>query len=194
MKKGSTYFIGNYLLMAVAFILFGVIFLVFPEAIGKILSYIFGGFLCLFGIIRVIEYFRKPVSMKENGLAFVNGIIAIGAGIYVFVKPETISGILPIIFGIALLLDALVKLQSTIDMIRLHNEKWTFTLVMMIVTSGLGVLLLADPFKANETFLICVGISLIVNGIMDIIALFVLNYYEKSNHIASKQSTEEKEL
>ena len=65
MKKTVTSFSLDYILTAIAFILIGILFLAAPNVSGKIVCYIFGGILCVIGIVNVISYFTTPVKLTE---------------------------------------------------------------------------------------------------------------------------------
>ncbi|MGI5984336.1 MAG: hypothetical protein GXY01_10830 [Clostridiales bacterium] len=174
MKRFPKSFIRDYMLTALVFVLFGVLFLVYPSESGKIICYILGGFLCLVGIFRTVEYFMTPVTLHEYSLGLVMGLIAIGCGVFILIRPELIVKVLHTVLGVAVLLDSIIKLQNTLDMIRLHDKNWRYTLIMTIVTAALGTILLINPFKAMETLLKFIGISLIINGVMDAVAMFAL--------------------
>jgi len=195
MKRIPKSFFRDYLLMSIAFVLLGTVFLVFPRASVKIICDIFGAFLCLIGLIRVIDYFITQVSLNEYRLGLVIGLIAIGAGVFIFIRPELLAGVLPTVFGVVVLLDSLVKLQNTLDMARLHDRKWLLTLIMTLVTAALGVVLLLEPFKASEAVILCLGISLILNGAMDTAALLVLyGLMMKTRNAVTESKAEEDEF
>lgn len=174
MKRIPKSFARDYSLTALFFALLGVLFLISPETSGKIVCYIFGGFLCVVGIFRIIEYFRTPISLQQYNLGLVVGIIAVGFGIFVIAQPEFIEKELPTLLGLAVLLDSLIKLQNAVDMARIHDKSWRYTLVMSLITAVLGTILLIDPFNAKATLLQFLGIAMIINGVIDAITLIVL--------------------
>ncbi|NLH02068.1 MAG: hypothetical protein GX488_09275 [Clostridiales bacterium] len=184
-------FIRDYFLTALVFVLLGVLFLACPETSGKIICYIFGGFLCLLGLARTIEYFMAPVTLSGYSLGLVAGLIFAGCGIFVLVRPETIIKVLPTVLGIAILLDSLIKLQNAADMIKIRDKSWQYTLVMALVTAVLGVLMIVNPFKAMETLLQFLGIALIANGVIDAAALLIFySRIKKSLNIKETNTSE----
>ena len=175
-------FIRDYSLTALVFILLGVLFLVCPETSGKIICYIFGGFLCIVGIFRIVEYFKTPISLHQYSLGLVVGIIAIGSGMYVIAQPEFIEKVLSTILGLAVLLDSLIKLQNAVDMGRIHDKSWRYTLIMSLITAALGTILLIDPFNSKDTLVLFLGISMMINGIIDAATLIVIFFRIKKNN------------
>lgn len=175
MKGISMSFKRDFILIASMFVMLGILFLVYPDSSGRIICYILGGMLCLVGLLRVIEYFRMPVSLENYNLSLVFGLITIGLGAYILISPELLMKVLPTVFGISVILDSLVKLQNALDMLRLKDRFWWITLIVAFITAGLGAVLLANPFKAMEALLQFVGISLIATGVLDLVALFTLS-------------------
>ena len=176
MKVFSNSFKRDYILIAASFILLGVLFLVFPDTSSKIICYTAGGIVCLVGLIKVIEYFRTPVSLTDYSLSLVTGLVAVSLGVYVIVKPEALLGVLPTVLGVAVIMDGMIKLQNTLDMLRLKDRHWWFTLIVAAITLGLGITLIINPFKAAQALTQFVGIALIVTGVCDLIALIGLSY------------------
>lgn len=174
MRKAVTSFTVDYILTAIAFIMIGILFLVDPDTSGKIICYILGGILCVIGAVRTFDYFRMPVQMPDYNLGLVNGIIFVGLGVFILAKPAVVISILPIVLGIAILVDSLIKLQNAVDMLRIHENGWMYTLIVAVIAAILGVVMLVNPFKTSEALFKFGGIVFIINGIIDISALLIL--------------------
>lgn len=170
MRKAVTSFTLDYILTALAFILIGILFLADPDTSGKIVCYIFGGILCAIGVVHMIFYFATPVQMPEYSLNLVRAIIFIGLGAFVFAKPDKVMAVLPIVMGISVLIDSIVKLQNAIDMLRIHQKSWLYTLIAAVVLGVLGGVMVAKPSVGYQF----IGIVFILNGIIDIVALLLL--------------------
>lgn len=176
MKVFSNSFKRDYILIAISFFLLGILFLMYPDSSSRILCYTIGGMLCLIGLIKIIEYFKTPVSLTDYSLSLVMGLALIGGGVFVLVKPDILLGVLPTVLGVAVILDGMIKLQNTLDMLRLKDKHWWFTLVVAVVTLGLGATLILNPFKTMALLMQFVGIALIVTGVMDTVALIALSH------------------
>ena len=170
MKKTVSSFSLDYILTAVAFILIGILFLADPNTSGKIVCYILGGILCAIGVVNIISYFTTPVQMPEYNLSLVRAIIFIGLGVFVLAKPDKVMDVLPVVMGIAVLIDSLVKLQNAIDMLRLRQKSWLYTLIVAVVLAVLGGIMVAKPSIGYQF----IGVVFILNGAIDIAALMVL--------------------
>lgn len=174
MRKAVASFTVDYILTAVAFIMIGILFLADPDTSGRIVCYILGSILCVIGAVHVFDYFRSPVQLPDYNLGLVNGVIFVGIGVFILAKPVVVISILPTVLGIAILVDSLIKLQNAVDMLRIHESGWMYTLVVAVIAAVLGAVMLANPFKTSEALFRFVGIVFIGNGVIDISALLVL--------------------
>ena len=170
MKKAITSFTLDYILTAVAFILIGILFLADPSASGKIVCYILGGILCAIGVVHTVSYFTTPVQMPQYNLSLVRAIIFIGLGVFILAKPGKVMDVLPVIMGVAILIDSLIKLQNAIDMLRIRQNSWLYTLIVAVVLAILGSVMVAKPTIGYQF----IGIVFIINGAIDIAALLIL--------------------
>jgi uncharacterized membrane protein HdeD (DUF308 family) len=168
MKKVVNDTLNDFALISVVFIVLGVLFLVFPDTSGKMVCYLLAALLCLLGLIRVVSYFSIRPETGEYRPDLTIGILLLAGGVFVFAKPGVILSVLPIAIGIAVLIDSVVKLQHTIDMLRMGSSGWMITLVITIVTTILGIVMLINPFATAKVFLRFVGIALIITGALDI--------------------------
>lgn len=170
MKKAVTGFTLDYILTAAAFILIGILFLADPNTSGKIVCYILGGILCAIGVVHTLSYFATPAQLPEYNLNLVRAIIFVGLGVFVLVKPDKVMAILPIVMGISILIDSLVKLQNAIDMLRIHQKTWLYSLIAALVLGVLGGVMVAKPSVGYQF----IGVVFILNGIIDIVSLLIL--------------------
>ena len=76
--------------------------------------------------------------------------------------------------AIILLLGAVVKIQSAVNMKRLHYPKWYLVLIAAVVIIALAVLLLANPFDTERHMLIYIGVCLILDGMTNLVSLLCI--------------------
>ena len=81
---------------------------------------------------------------------------------------------LPFAMGIILLLGAIVKIQSSINMKRLRFAKWYLVLICAILIGALGVVLLCNPFQKEEDMILYIGICLILDGLTNLTSLICI--------------------
>lgn len=162
-------------LAAVAGLVLGLLLLIFPESSGIVICYVCAAAVAIFGIMHLINYFvyKGPEHIYRYDLT--QGIVGIALGVFLFISPKFLLGVLPVVLGIVIIIDSVVKLQNAFDYMRMGYGRWWIMLILSVVTCALGVLILTDPFMAAMTLLTFIGISMIVNSVIDLWNIFYLS-------------------
>lgn len=158
------------LISAIVFILTGICLMIWHEQVTRAIGYLFGACLLMFGGANLYSYFRAKEEeiWYHNGLV-IGGILAV-AGIMTFVRVETVISIIPTLFGICIILNGMIKLQNAVTMYRLAMGQWKMFLITAVIAIVFGIVLWMNPFKAQSTLIMCVGIAMLVCGILDIVS------------------------
>lgn len=164
----------SFLLVSLCYIALGAVLLVYPALSIRAVCYVLGGITAIYGIVQLIAYFVNTDFGEVYRLTFVSGVILIGAGVYVIAQPLVIAKILPVLIGLAIVLDSLIKLQNAIDLKRLGAQIWWVALILAAITATLGGLLLFYPF-AGALLTQFIGISLIVDGCVNLFSFSFLS-------------------
>ena len=108
-----------------------------------------------------------------SGHALISGIALLLAGLFCIVNPNVVKDLLTVIFGIFIVIDGSTSIADSIECARAHVEGWVGMLILSVVTVVLGGLVMFGPF---DTVMIFAGISLIIDGICDIIMICVFSH------------------
>ena len=92
-------------------------------------------------------------------------------GVYILVRPSLLYGLLTTAFAIFLVVDGVLKLQYAIDLYRMKAKGWWFVLAVALVMGVLGVVALFNPFATMVTLMTFLGITLIADGVMDLVSI-----------------------
>lgn len=157
--------------VAVALIIVGLMFVIFPGSSATIICYVAGALLLLWGIICLVSYFSSGLK-KPGSSDLALGITLVCVALLLFIKPWAIAGFLTIILGIALIVDGTIKIQQFVDMTKAKMKTGWLVLLFAIISLVLGILMAFDPFGGN-VLMIFAGISLMVVGVLDLIAVGV---------------------
>ena len=157
----------DFILVAVAGFILGLLLLLFPESSGLIICYICAAAVVIFGVMHLVSYFihKAPEHIFRYDLA--QGLIGLALGIYLFMRPELLLGVLPMVLGIVVIVDSVIKLQNSFDLARLGYRFWWISLILSLCTGTLGALMLLNPFATAQVLLMFIGISLISNSLVD---------------------------
>lgn len=155
-------------LTAIFSILLGLVLVIWPDAAKMAVSYLIGAALVIIGVIQIVRYFVYEVRLDLFRYDFVSGLILLGAGVFLLMRPELIVGFLPVLLGIAIVVDGAVKVQQGMDLLRAGYRRWWLVLLMAVLALAAGIVLLINPFKAASTLVLLIGIVLIYDGITDL--------------------------
>ena len=159
------------LIVNLALIVLGVLFIIFPENSVKIICYASGAILCLLGAYKLVQYFKDGIKdITSFGLA--GGIGLVSVGLLLFFKPNFISDVLSILFGIILIISGIIKLQQAINVKNSKGKAWWTVLCVAVIALVSGLFALFFPFATRKVLFIFIGISLIVDGLLGIISNF----------------------
>jgi uncharacterized membrane protein HdeD (DUF308 family) len=89
-----------------------------------------------------------------------------GLLIFYFVQP--ISTVFPTVIGIIIFIDAVFKIQTTLDAKKFGLKKWWLILILAIATALAAVILIARPMGTIDTMLHFLGLNLIFDGCLNL--------------------------
>lgn len=160
------------LITPIALIVIGLLFAVFPDRSATVVCYCVGAVLCVLGVIGFVDYFTIGRHAVSRDLAM--PIIYIATALILFIKPALIAEIITVIFGIALIVNGALKTELFVNLNKFHAKNRWFVLVIAIISFVLGAIMAFDPFSSKTALMIFAGVSLIVDGALDLLsALFV---------------------
>lgn len=170
MKRMKEYSHG--LILTLVEILVGVLLLINPEGFTAGIIVIGGIGLLVMGLISVIRYFRWEPVAAAAGQLLMKGLLALLAGVILVTKSAWFIRtfpILTILYGVAILIAGLSKVQMMGDMLRMKKGKWYLAAVSAVLSLGCAALILANPFTTMEVLWMFIGISLIVEAVLDLV-------------------------
>lgn len=156
---------------ALVVIAIGVLFVLKPGTSGTWICYIVGAALCVSGVVRFITYFLGDFRKNFGSFDLVWGAALLLCGVYILVRPSLLYGLLTTAFAIFLVVDGVLKLQYAIDLYRMKAKGWWFVLAVALVMGVLGVVALFNPFATMVTLMTFLGITLIADGVMDLVSI-----------------------
>ena len=156
---------------ALVVIAIGVLFVLKPGTSGTWICYIVGAALCVSGVVRFITYFLGDFRKSFGSFDLVWGAALLLCGVYILVRPSLLYGLLTTAFAIFLVVDGVLKLQYAIDLYRMKAKGWWFVLAVALVMGVLGVVALFNPFATMVTLMAFLGITLIADGVMDLVSI-----------------------
>ena len=156
---------NNLIMSSVILCITGLVFMIFSGTVVNIIGWVLGSIFCVIGLIYLIGYIRRQMFLSE--LLF--SIISLVAGILLLIHPGWIMSILSIIVGIYILIEGVLKLKIAIDARKQQARGWWVLLVIALISIGLSIVLIVNPFGISKMFIFLLGVALLLNGIENII-------------------------
>ena len=125
---------GSYIVMAVAYVVFGLSLLIKPELSTTVICYAIGAVCVIYAVANLIKYFTGSMNRMYIEPDFVLSVIICVFGIVTIVRPSVIISILPFIVGIVLVFSGLIKAQDGINLKRFNYDRWFLVLGFAIIS------------------------------------------------------------
>ena len=158
------------LIIAFSAILIGLLFILTPQTSADVICYVAGILLLASGIAAVISYLAS--GRLFGSYALVSGIVLLVCGVFCLLRPEIIQGLRTVLFGVFLVIDGMMTLQDGVDCARARLAGWWVPVLLGAVTIALGCVVLFGKF---DSIMLLAGISLIVDGVFDLIVTFAFS-------------------
>lgn len=162
-------------LIAIIYLLFGLMLVIWPDTSMLTICRTAGGVLCLLGVISCAVYFRQDRYLAATGHRLTMGLVALVLGSFVFLRPSIVADVTPVLIGILLTLDSAGRIQNAIDLYRLCGAHWQLPLAAGLLTAIFGIVLMNRPFDSVVALTIFIGVCLILNGFGLLLSGFLLN-------------------
>ncbi len=157
-------------------IIAGVLLLINPVRFTTSIIMIAGVALLVMGLMEVVNYFRTAPGKGRPGRSLAMGLLYFLAGGFCLIRTEWFLitfPVLSVLYGVIVLVAGITKIQVMVDMLRVKNGKWFWAAIDAVLSIICAIVILRNPFSSAVALWIFAGISLIVEGILDIIILFM---------------------
>lgn len=158
----------GYLVISAALCILGVLLIVYPTISAKVLCYILGGVLTVYGIIKMVGYFSKDLYRLAFQYDLASGALITALGVIMLVIPDGVISVTHTVIGILVLADGLFKIQIAIDAKRFGVSRWWLIAAAAILTGVVGLLLILHPFAGAAAAMILMGVGLLAEGILNL--------------------------
>ncbi len=163
----------GYIVMSVFAIVIGTIMIAMPELLAKTMCMIIGIAAAAFGTVKLISYFSKDLFRLAFQFDLAEGILLIILGITTAVMPEMFLGMIGTVFGICVMADGLLKIQVALDAKTFGVSKWWLILTAAVLAVTAGFFLIINPIESSAVVAVITGITLLTEGIMNLITVLV---------------------
>lgn len=158
----------GYGVLSLILLMLGICLIVWPGASAQTLCILAGAAIALFGLTKLIQYFRR----KEDGvgfqLDFATGVLGLMFGVMIIAFSRAILGAIPVFLGIFILLDGVFKLQTAMDSRRFGLPGWWGLALFAAAVCILGIYLIVRRYESVEIMAMILGIALLLDGVQNL--------------------------
>lgn len=172
------------IIMGLMYIIIGALIAFNPLLTQIVLIYIIGILAIFYGVNLVVRYFRGFDGYISIIIDLIMGLLLVGSGIYVLFNPVISSLTLPMVAGIYLIVDAIVKVPASYQAYKVFDIPLWIILITILIPFILGLLLVLEPFNTAMQIVMLSGIFFMISGIMDvIITIYIHHQLKKANQL-----------
>lgn len=158
------------LFMSVCYLALGLLLLVLPQACLPWLCLGVSIAVLLTGLVNLVRYFRAERRSFAALCTLGGGAVTTALGIYTLLRPDSVRLILPLIFGLLILVDGILRIGAAFSLVR--RARWQWLALLGLVSCLLGVLLIAQDtarlIAIIDDIILFSGILLVVEGALNL--------------------------
>lgn len=165
----------------VALIGLGIVCLCYPGATVLSISWLIGLLTLISGVSTIFLWAGARSSRSQGGAILLSGILEVIFGLIFINHNLVLASVLPIVFAIWLLVEGISISIRSADYKAVGFRFWWVLCILGIGAAVLGFLCLREPLMVGGTTIsIIAGISIILLGTIDLLALFGIKKFEKA--------------
>lgn len=174
-KKSKTLFQrfrNQTLFRAAATIVAGLVMVIFPSMTQSTIAYVLSIVLVLFGLFRLLRYFHKTDRDGDGDLEYgspVDFVVGVVFIVLAGLVAKMFISIIPLVFGIFILICGVLKLEQGIALLRVKSNKAKPVMIIAAVTVAIGLFSAFNPFSAGRVLIVIIGAGLLFSGITDLV-------------------------
>lgn len=144
----------------------GILLVVWPDVVLKVIVYVVGTFFIIKGAYQVINYFIVKGQNDFFNNSLLAGIISILIGFTLLLIGEEIAHVFRVAVGIWLIYESLVRINTSIKLHAINISAWKYVLILALVMLVLGVFVVFY----DGAVLTLIGWMMIIAGIIGVVS------------------------
>ena len=153
-----------------------------------IFCYAFGALLVVSGLLQIATYLIGRNRSFLSKVLFVGGIIAVVAGIWVLITPSMIASLTVIVMGVILLYHGARDIRLGLELHEYGRRSMSASVLLGVITCGLGVVMLINPFKTVSALFLLVGSSFLFDGASALYTVFAVERSERLKELETRKA------
>ena len=143
----------------------GGVLIAWPLEVTGLICRILGALLVVMGAVYIFGYFVEGRGM----LSISGGLLFLLLGVWIFITPESIASLVPIVIGVVLLVHSLRDFQMASEAKQNGSDRWMMLFLLALLNCVFGVVCICDSFGVISVAVRILGIALVYDGISNMI-------------------------
>ena len=183
-------FTTNRIIFAVGAAVLGIILLIWPATSLIIMAKCVGALVAIGGLAAAYQFYKDHDSPAKS-LLLVMAAVMIICGAVIFLHPEELVKLIPMIMGILVLISGLINLGETFTLSKKRYSRWWLSLIIAVITIGAGLFLITRAFSLVALITRIAGGILLFDGLSD---LWVISRVHKADKDAQAVDVQAEEV
>ncbi|MCM1150030.1 MAG: DUF308 domain-containing protein [Butyricicoccus sp.] len=172
------------------FIASGVCLLIWPDISVQVICCVLGVAAVLYGIVKLLGYFSNDLYRLAFQFDLAVGVLTIVLGALLLIHPRGVIGALPVLLGVFILVESVLRLQTSLDAKHFGMRRWWTMLLLAVGGAALGIAMLLRPFESGRVLVRMMGAALTVDGAENLLAgLYTIKVPRRSERIETDEYT-----
>lgn len=184
------------IILSVIQLVVAILLLIDAEGFTTVIMMAAGVLIIVLGGLAVLRYVKlTPVAAAQQHL-LARGLTAILLGATVLIQHSSLVALFPllaVLYGAMLLITGVIRVQWTVDMLRMKRSHWGVMAVSAVITTGLALVILFHPQFVMPVMWVFVAVSMIIGAVMDAAVVVLELFKGKSAKQAEAAKAPEKE-
>lgn len=146
----------------------GVVLIAWPMEVTGLICRVLGALLVVMGAVYIFGYFVEGRGI----LAVTGGLLFLLLGVWIFITPQSIATLVPIVIGVVLLVHSLRDFQMASEAKQNGSEQWMLLFLLALLNCVFGVVCICDSFGVISVAVRILGIALVYDGISNMIIIY----------------------
>lgn len=124
---------------ALVLIVLGLLFVIWPDTMIKLIAYIIGVFFVVKGIYGIIMYYAEQGQNDFFDNRLLSSLVFMLVGIVSLVLGENIAGIFRVVIGIIIIYESLVRINTAMKLSSAGVKNWQYNLAIALLIMAVGI-------------------------------------------------------
>ncbi len=160
------------MITSIAFIILGLILIIFTKLSLDIIGYIVAVLLIINGVLNITDDYKQfKVFYFFDGST--SGLLSIIFGIIIIANPNYIAMIMPIMIGLWIIINSTFKLRMALALKDSSSKNWILPYILSVLTIIIGLCLIFNPGLGEIGIARVIGFLGVLYGICDVIDVVI---------------------